>query len=1409
MIIKKSIVVPILILLILFTSIFVSLNSIFLMPQEIMGGENTYVLTSSTDRNPLRSNLDIGIAYGLENTSYITAVSPEIFLFTTVKGEPVTIRGVIFHKFLKIGDGTLLSGEMPKNLYDALVGEKLFNYLHLEIGERLTISGSFQPSIAVINITGVFKTSGAADDEILISLPTAQKLAGLKREQVSIIRFKTNDLEKTRNLMDPTYPKFTVALNSTAQVYVGDTFNVSVTIENMGSTAGLCHLNLKFENMSFERDVYVDNNLSFNITLKAENVGDEKIIAEVKNDVLFYSSFLNISVINNPVIFHGKILSYVNVPTHYTFETRNNTKIDNATLKVYGENYSKIYHFNYSVDVVFPYEGLYTLYFEKYGFENKSIQVRVFKKVSLDSLAKISPKPIEGIIPLKRGSNITITTQNGADIYYSIDGGTLWCTNSTIEIPENLEGNHLLEINVVKNWTMGNRSYMLYLYNSSNISIFSQINDESVVYYNSSFEIYLWSEIPLKNVSISINKWKREFDLNQTFEKGVFNYTYNFTVMIKYKRLEVIVYAENILNSTSLLKISPKIIYSSDITEPQIILGNKLSSEKLMNYKKRDVPIIEIWSGRSFTIKAVDNLNMKNLTVYIFNTYFNSSSEKSDTLSVTVPTMFEEENDVYFIPEGTYIGEVTAIDDAGNKNETTFYLIINNTGEKFSPIIRGASLLQFTSPTDSYVFKAFDNVGMKYLQCWEDDILIKNVSSNGEANITLYLNYSDLNDGLHYLTFRAYDVNNNSREFDIVAMKNYTDTEPPTIAPLPLSVWSGSNIVVEAMDNVKVKKLSVYAFERWFNGSDRVIIPTKYEESNTIYFIPEGTYNLHIETWDVFDNYNSADYEIEINNTGEMIPPTIILPNITECEALYNLTFLAYDNVGVSKIWIEIDNITVTEGNGGNLSIRADTLGYGILDAYVFAVDVNNNVAFTIYKILIIDNILPKIYNKTIYIWSGNTTNVTFSDNIGIKGATLFIFGKTLRNIGNRIEIRTMFREENNITFISEGIYYGLLNVEDLSGNINGTTITLVINNTGEKNPPIIVGNTYNIISENKSAVFRAYDNVKVSKMWWIENGTVRREIVGNNLTITINDISLGIHNITVYTEDINDNIAIFNTILEVRGIFSVNVSFTLDKNKITVNERGVVSIEISNGPNPGRYNAILYLDDEPYYSIDIFLKPYVTQSISLKLPYLDKGTHKITLENQTLVLTVEENPIEKLPIDLILKYNKDLKVTGGKNVIYKGFQISEGNFVLVVYTLISIAIILVALGMYSSLLKGMKNNNIAILRALGANNKQIVKFALEDIAKYLLTSIIGGIFLGYAIVIILENLEVLRAFGHRLIIYFTPSIILSTVLIGFGFLFFITLIILKSVLSSKVVHLMGGEKSERIVTLGEILNEG
>ena len=1410
MILKKSIIVPIIILLILFTSTFVSLNSIFAMPQEIMGKNDIYVLTSSTDKNPLRSNLNIDLAYALENTSYINAVSPEIFVFTTIHNEPVTLRGVIFSKFLKIENGRLIKGTMPKNDNDVIVGESLFYYMHLHLGENLTVRGAFQASLAVLHIVGVFKTNDSTDDEILIDLSTAQTLAGLKKGTISMIRFKSNDVERAHELMNPNYPKFKVTLNTTGQVYFDNKFNVSVKIENIGAIPGNCIFHLSFQNITIKRNLYVTKNVSFNITLKANYVGNSEIKAYVENDVLNYTYSYKVLVANRPVIFQGKTLTYVDTPTSFSFYSINNSPINDATLRVSSKGYYKVYNFNSSITLKFPKRGLYTICFHKYGYENKTIAVKVFKKANLINPSDIYPEPVKGVIFLKKNEDIKLKFEDSASLYYSIDNGLIRSSNSTISLLGNVGEMHSIDIYAVENWTMENATYIAYICKDYSVNISSYISNESVVYYNGNFTINVWSEIPLKNITFYINRYRHNIYLDQNLEKGILNYTYNITVNVKYKNFEVEIYAKNIMNFSAHKIIKPKVLYSSDIIKPEIIIGNRASRFRDELLRDENSFTIKIWSGQSFTISASDNLEIKNLTVYVFQKYFNASSDNPDvkSLSVTIPTMFRKGTDIYFMPPGIYQGEIIAIDSSGNVNETTFYVDINNTNEKMPPIILGPRILIFGSTTKSFTFRVYDNVGLRYVAFYENDSIIKNVSCYGDNNVTLYLNYSEINDGLYNLTVIAMDVNNNSMELKGKILKNYTDKEPPTILPVPSPIFSGESIIVQAEDNVYMKKLSVYAFGKWFNGTSKVVLPTEYidRKNDTVEYVPQGTYTLKIDAQDIFDNGISKIVHIEINNSHENIPPVIFLPNATKCNASDILTFKAYDNVKVATMWIEVDNLPVIITNGDNITCRADTLGYGIINAKIFAMDVNGNTASVRYNLLVKDNIPPRILNKTLKIWGGNTTSIFLSDNIGVYKATLEIFGKKFENIGDRIKIPTMFRNGNNISFVPQGTYKGFVRVEDLSGNVNSSEITLIINNTGEKNPPIIVGNTYNVLSRNNTVIFKAYDNVKTEKIWCEENGKMIYGESGSILNLSIDYFSPGLHNVTIYAEDINGNIANISAEIEVVGIAEYEINASLYKSKITENQRGILNIIIKNRANEGNCTVRIYIDRSLYTTINTYLNSYETKSFAIQLPYMSEGSHTIKVNNITMTLKVTKVPIEKLPMDLLLKYDKNLKVTGGKEVIYKGFQISEGNFLLIIYALIAIGMILVALGLYSSLLKGIKNDTIAILRMIGASNKQILGIASKEILIYLTPAILVGIFLGFISVLAIQHFNLMRAFGHTLIVIVNMDMVIDSILVGIGFLVFSTFLIFRNIFHSKIIYLMGSESSEKISTLEEVL---
>ena len=1152
-----------------------------------------------------------------------------------------------------------------------------------------------------------------------------------------------------------------------------------------------------------ERRVYVDKNLSFNVSLLAPEPGKWNATLTVGNDILSYSTTLNITVLPRPVFFKGKTVVYSGEPATFQFLSENSTPLS-GKLVINGSEYHEVYEVNGTATLVFPGSGNYTLLFSKTGYEEKKIEIRAYDRMNLENVS-ISPTPINGVIYLKEGEFITIS---GVEtLYYSLDGGIMKSSEGNITMPGELMGDHRLQIYAVSGNRMGNGTFYLHIYKDPNVSMLSSISSPAV-YVNTPVNITAWSEIPLKSFTIVLNNRVERIYVNQNFTFGKENYTYNITLVAQGSYMNFSIDGRNVMGYASSFHRALRVFKPYDDEKPEIeINGGSNGEYALTSGIMATIPQIRVWGGQTITVSAADNTKVVSISVKAFGRYFNSTGEP-----VKVPTVFKEGGDYHFIPDGTYTATVNATDMYGNSNLTEFQIIVDNTGEKMPPIVVGSTLLIFNSTVNSYAFRAFDNVGVFYLKIYEGSSVIKSAQGSG-SNGTIYLNSSDISDGLHDLVLNVTDVNGNLKSLEFMALKNYTDDLKPTIFVENTTVWSGADIVVQASDNVRVQSISAYVFGKWFNRTgnfsiERLEIPTAYNTTSQTIFTSPGVYSMNITVEDVFGNQNSTSLDIEINNTGERVPPTIFLPESGIYNSTDTINITAFDNVGVKRVWISDALGELVEVDGGNLSCNAGDLGYGERNLIAYAEDVNGNIAAVSFSLGVDDNIPPKLLITEVRMWGGNTTNITLWDNFAVKRGEIRIFNHTFSSIGNRIEIETEFESGDNVSFVPEGTYLGMAKVEDISGNVNTTYIRIIIDNTKETRPPVITGESYQVVSNTTDAVFRAFDNVGVARMWWVLNGTVMGNTTGNELRIGFQSIPLGTQSIVVYAEDVNGNVALMNATIDVLGKPEVDVRAYLLTSSVETTERGMLSVLIENGANPGNYTVRVYLDGELYYNITGDIGAFETKTITINLPYLSKGKHTIEVENQTLVLDVYEPPVEKVPIDLVLKYDKNLKVTASESVIYKGFQISQGNFYLVTGSLVAVGIILGALGMYSSILKSINSKNVAILRAIGASNRHLVLYSLEDIAKYVFPSILGGVFLGYVLLKSLEYTGLLRAFGHRLVVSITPGVVLGSVLISLGFLLIASVIILYGIMHSKVVHLFGGEKSEKIYMLEEVLDE-
>ena len=1361
---------------------FISLVSIYSMPERMMGSNGVYVLTSTRDKNPIRSNLDVRIAYGLENMSYIEAVSPEIFVFTVIRDQPVTARGVMFDKFLKLENGKIVEGELPERYDGAIVGYNFARKFNVHVGESFTLYGSFTSSIAIVNVTGVYRTGGPADDEILISLPTARKLAGIAAGKVSIIRVRSWDVDKVNRLLSGNYPKFTVDVNSTHQVYLGEVFNATAMVRNMGTEPGRANLTVEFQGQKRSANLTVESASNVSFAFKALRVGRYNLTAVVYNNIFYYTCYTQIVVMRKPVFIQGPSMAYVDTPTTYRIRTVGNKSVESGVLEVIGpKNHTRRYNVSGQVSVEFPHMGNYTLVFHGDIYENASMNVSVYGRAPFSALAKMDPPDINGTIYAVPGKTVRVIT--GGKVLISLDGGSPVETNK-IRIPGEMSGNHLLNITVVMGTLMGEGSFLLHIIGNYSPAIISPVDNSSSVVYGENVTFQLVDPIPIMRTRYVMNDIEEEIWINQSFDADVVNYTYNITLRVNQTEFNLTLEFWDYWNRSARIAVHCPIIYYEDVFPPKI-------------YAKD----VKLWGGNSTVVSVEDNQMVKNISVYFYGHYFNATVNARSG-EVRINTMFRSGNTVEFVPPGRYNATVRAWDTSGNLNVTNFTITVDNRGEMNPPIIIGPGYADISS---SYVsFHAFDNVGILRISCYEGATLIKETSGS-----VLNITSSDLTNGSHKLIIEALDVNFNYGYFTTVLVKNYTDTTPPEIIPGPLKIWGGNSTVVRATDDVKVSRISVHVFGMYFNGTSAAKIKTKFTENGTVEFIAPGEYTMEVRAWDISGNVNTSLFILRINNTGEKNPPEFAMGDYVEVNASENITVRAFDNVGIASMQAYLRGVEIAQSHGDYLNVSAMALPCGYSEVEVRAVDLNGNFATMNITVQVLDDIPPELVFNETTVWGGNSTEILAEDNVRVAMMRTSIMGHVFESKNSTLLINTAFREEGRVYYLPERVYQLNVLLVDASGNGVVRTFRLVVNNTGERIPPVIFGPTYASINITSNVEYRAVDNVAVERMWIVHDGVIIANGTGSEVVLRYSALPAGLNNITVFAEDTNGNVAAMNSTVYVASVKTVTIEAHLQRGEITTKDRGMVIVSLQNDNTPGYYNVSISLDNSVIYQEEVFLQAYERKSIYIYLPYLDEGTHTITVGNVTLRLKVEKSIEEKLPTDLVLKYAKDLKFSESKGVVYKGFQISEGNFILVLSSLIAVTLILLFLGIYSTTVKSMKTGNVGILRAIGASNRQIFLFFINDAWRYVLIPVFLGILGGYLLILWIDSMSILTAFGHTLIIVPTWKDIITVIILSVGFALASMLIIFRNLMSRRVVSIMGREENLRIYTLEEIISGG
>lgn len=151
----------------------------------------------------------------------IVDFAPYLSIAAEVDHHPVKVVGTWFDKHLQIPTGDEVNTGMlamkswwqiegnpmtDDNLQSAMIGESLAKRLNLKIGDKITIDSPKSHNNMALTIHNIFHSGGIEDNEIYVTLSTAQELANKKglveRVEVSALTTPENELAR-RAAQDP------------------------------------------------------------------------------------------------------------------------------------------------------------------------------------------------------------------------------------------------------------------------------------------------------------------------------------------------------------------------------------------------------------------------------------------------------------------------------------------------------------------------------------------------------------------------------------------------------------------------------------------------------------------------------------------------------------------------------------------------------------------------------------------------------------------------------------------------------------------------------------------------------------------------------------------------------------------------------------------------------------------------------------------------------------------------------------------------------------------------------------------------------------------------------------------------------------------------------------------------------
>ncbi|WP_254535862.1 FtsX-like permease family protein [Halomarina litorea] len=220
--------------------------------------------------HPVASTVDEGYADALRAAG--RNASPEILLFQVVDGHPFPARGVQFEAYRQFEGAEVVAGRtpVPDATGEAVVGRSLADTLDVGVGDTVVLGGSTEAAIATVEVVGVFRASGIANDHLLVSLPLARHLRGMGPQAVNIVRVEDRPTGAAGESLA------VLGVDAPRRVPAGKELTAGIRLRNIGSTPSSRTVVARFDGQEESLDVTLapDGSTTRTVSFATETPGN-------------------------------------------------------------------------------------------------------------------------------------------------------------------------------------------------------------------------------------------------------------------------------------------------------------------------------------------------------------------------------------------------------------------------------------------------------------------------------------------------------------------------------------------------------------------------------------------------------------------------------------------------------------------------------------------------------------------------------------------------------------------------------------------------------------------------------------------------------------------------------------------------------------------------------------------------------------------------------------------------------------------------------------------------------------------------------------------------------------------------------------------------------------------------------